>query len=1001
MPSQAANLTALRADGHQRNTYLSVMTGTAVLTATVSATPSNPDDDIAITIVSGSAASVKVGMRVVIETSGGAYKGTLHVRAAGTISSTNIPVREFSQAFVKVASGDTLIVYDDWYITDKLTSATSTFAPDNIAYTDQGSNPPPVVCSGGWWAGWLGSGGTVAIPFTGDTSYNLDPDTADTLTHSWSTSGGTFDNSAIANPTLTIAAAGKYLVTHTVTAANSKSRTQYIRIRVHDENDPPYEIVMPAPPTGDAELGWTCGVQLYEDASLDDIPDGAPVVVWIKEMINATTQSFGAAASGRSHIKCAGYLRRDTSAYVSSDGVHLVTFDIVSPLARLSELPGFSKAILYEASPDAWNEIKSLTVKRAMAQIVAFYTNLIEAGFDFIFDASFPDKTYSGFYLQKTTPIEQLRELADAVDSVIRCDRTGRLIVQRFLPYVPLASRGATTVTLALTTADLIEYDMTREHYRPTETFRCRGFTAGSSTSSNAPVFARWTGAAPGMGAQSDTAERLIVDSISDLYTRTGLRGAWNDKVYIDSDGVQRHAPSMTVRLPGSYDVFDFYHEYVEVDFSGNLRGVDPGDFLWFVESVSYENNEGTGATVLRLQAATAGEAGVDDPQPDEQDNNLPDFTLSDLLWDFLPFEPIPAPTTPVATKQIATFGAAGYLVRTNNFDNPSASGGPTWEQLSLGTLGTSGTYKSFTVDPFSSLYLATGSTVDGWIATGTGIYKIADIFATTPTVTLQHTFATAVGNSNGDYRILQSSRGTQNWVMCVSTDSGEVNFGTKVAYTTDGSTWTEVTINTNNNTVFFHYFPVIHLSEYTDGTAWVGVFTSASTGAIYKTTNYGASWSAWSPAATVGVHQGGWLHSPYASMDGTFFYTNRTGAGANALIRRVGGVETNVSPAPNFGVRTRRSIHSLDANQNIVAAIVTNDSDDRLYTSADGGVTWTQRQTGFAAYESLFVGSATYHIYWGNNAIAVSLDGGVTIDSRVGTGFGSPSLIDNICGGI
>src|SRR5690606_34289436 len=114
--------------------------------------------------------------------------------------------------------------------------------------------------------------------------------------------------------------------------------------------------------------------------------------------IGGVRQSFGAKASGRSHIKCMGYLRRARTGWDESEGRYYVTYDIVSALEMLRELPGFSKVFQHDQTPASWSEQKTLTHRRAWLYLALYYTNANEAGHDLVLDdGGMMDKAYSAF----------------------------------------------------------------------------------------------------------------------------------------------------------------------------------------------------------------------------------------------------------------------------------------------------------------------------------------------------------------------------------------------------------------------------------------------------------------------------------------------------------------------------------------------------------------------------------------------------------------------------
>lgn len=897
MPNQTSNQTALRGR-HRVGVYVSVMIGSVVLTGTVSATPASANAlNVAYTLVSGSEADVRPGMRVVVS-NGGLFKGFMSIRFAGTISSTNLPVREFSLGEVQVESGDTITVYDDLVLTDKLVAGDDSFAPDNTAYTDQNSNPAPVAVSGGWWAGWLGDDGTVDVPFAGSGSYTIDPDSVGTVTHAWACASGTWDDDTAANPTLTLTAAGKYLVFHEATdVSNGKTETQLIRVRVHDDADPPYDCELSGV-EGDPQSGFRTSFKLYENASLLSIPDGAPVVVWSQEWMDGDEQSYGAAVASRSHIICTGFFRRDrSSGDASGDNLE---FEIISPLARLAELPGFSKALERNQSPDTWQEVKTLTVKRGLIKLLRDYTNALEM-FDLIFDG-FDDADYVAFYLQKNNPYEQVRELADARDGRIICDRTGRFEVQGRLELSTLADRAAITITLTLTDDDIIDYEISREHNRVLETYRARGFTAGTDANAVQPAFAR-APASPARGNLSSTIEKLIVDNVSDLYARCALRMAWEDSVYFDADGVQQHAPSVRLTLFGNYaQVFQFYREWVQLDGMVNLRGVDLSDFRFIVQRVAVDYAGGTATTTLELRAETHAppEASVDDT-PEAETYVPPDLPIS--------FPPIVSTTPPlygsglgVNTGTIAVFDSTNGKVHiTTEFEVILASLNPAFTGYALGLTGT---LSGFVVRADSPKYLNGSGAVNGYIATISQVRPISDIFGAR---TLSTAYSYAAGAAVGYSQVhMQAERGNAAWALVsVYNDTGGVN-----AYrtTNGGASWSPESslpafydTNLPNNAATWK--PGLWLHASGDGRALTSAAAATANppGAdFWQTTDYGATWS---KVVTAGWAAGDWpcacIVKPLSRNDVVFhgFIDYVAPNILTKLYRIIGTTQTDISP--------------------------------------------------------------------------------------------------------
>ncbi len=993
MPDQSTHLPALRGR-HSGRVYVSVMTGSPVVTGTLSATPTLPALALSYTLTSGDPADVQPGMRVVITSPSGAPKGTLSVRYAGSITASSLPVREFAD--VSAAAGDTLTVYEDFLLTDKLVSGDAAFAPDGAAYVDQTSDPAPVAGSGGWWAGWNGTD----IPFTGGGSSTVDPDSGGALTHVWSAPGATFvsGTSTSADIALRYAAAGRYRVTHTVTdASNSQSATQHLRVRVHDWDDPPHECTLSSV-EGDVRDGFRATCALFENADLAALPDGAPVIVW------TDAEAYGSAAAGRSHIVCAGYLHRDRSRG-DADGDQ-IEFEVVSPLARLAELPGFSKALLSADAPTNWNEVRGLTVKRAIIQLLRDYTNALHL-FDLHFDG-FADAAYPAVYLQKSTPYEQVMELADARDARLTCDRTGRLEVARRLELTPLANRAAITTTITLTPDDVLDYEISREHGRTLETFRARGFTA----STQQPAFARYP-ASPGTGSASPVSERLIVDDAADLLMRCALRGAWENRAYVNAAGEQRPAPEVRLTMFGGYaHLFQFYREWVQVEGLTNLRGVDLAAFRWIPQRVRVDYADGTATTTLDLQAETAASGAVDDTPASTVSaaSDLP------VIYPSLLSVTQPHGANGFGSGTLAVFdGTHGQVHITTDFDRLPYGVTPTF---SAHGLSLSGTLATFAVRADSPRYINGSGAVDGYIATTSGARSIGDVFGAR---TLGAAYAYPDGAVIAARQVqLQTERGNPDWALVAAYyDTGGVNVYRTV---NGGATWSaEVSLpptydsNLPNNAATWE--PGLWLHPDGSGSALVSAadaVTNPPGAHLWQTSDYGATW-------TIGTAAGQWpcacIVKPLARADVVFHgYIELIGPNVSAGIRRsIGAAHVDITPTVGglrYGIgygggHAQRAIAVADNDPNAVVVVGYHAQSQQwgVFQSFNGlsaTPIWTPLVapgTGVTYRGAYYVNRETIYLYGDGGALALcqSANGAWTINALTVSGCGT---IVGICGG-
>lgn len=867
MPNQSANLASLRAGNHVSRTFMSIMTGSVIWSATVSATPTYPLFSIAVTTSSGSHTNAQRGYRVVVESSTGAYKGTLNIRAAGTISATAMPVRELTKGTANIVSGDVLKVYDDVLLADKLVRATDAFPPDDLTYSDQNSDPPPVVCSGGWWAGRLNASGNADVPFVGSTSYTIDPDSGGSVTHSWTAPSGTFQvgTSTSADPTVRWTTAGSYNVTHSVTdSGNSKSRAQYVRVRVHSDADPPYECVIENVDATE-ERGWAATIRVFDVLPLSVLPDGAPVCIWTEDTVDGTEIAYGSAAAGRSHILLNGYVRRDTQN-VNADNPEM-RFEIISPLAKLMEVPGFSKVMEYNQSPNNWTLIKSLTVKRAMVQLVAFYTWAIESGVDFTF-TGFSDAEYPLLYLQAQSPVMQLRELADSRDARMICLKHGQIDVQERPELTAIGSRSGMTTIVDLTSDDVLSegLEISREHYRPVMQLEARGFTKATTVAAATPLFSRWPGT-PGYGTENTTVERLIADTQASLNERAGRRGASADRIYQSSTSVMQHAPQLTLRLRGAYwRVMDFYREWVTLNYtaSSNMRGIDLTTMRWRITNISVAWEDLTAVTTLQLQAETNAEAGLTYyPPPDDTGLiDIPPFPYIPGPDETLP---LPIPEFPPGTNRppekfwavAVTPDAGGTIVNRTTAFNPVAQT-ISWETCDGNQLVGNGL--AGCSDPFNYRRK--------FVATTNGIYKTDDLWVSgTPTWTLVANNTTIWGYSWAYTSKMLMSVNKKGYIAALS--------GRSFAYSMDyGATWTQSYTDGYYKTVVSPTFALqeegdVALAERSPGVVFL---STPFNNPMRISKDYGATWNAM--PSVYGYIK---IFVPYTRSDGS---PNKAGTG-------------------------------------------------------------------------------------------------------------------------
>lgn len=1005
MPSQLANAVPIRASGYKIRCYASFVTGgTPVATGDVTFAPDDTavvKHDVQIDFDTGAWTDLAYGMEVVFTDAVGNFKGRTHIRYGGSITTGSIPVREYANATLLIEAGDRYAIYDEWRLHDKLVAANSLFPPDNLPYTDQGSNPPPVACSGGHYAGKLDAGQTYAtVLMTGSTSYTVDPDSGGSVTHFWTLpTGVTFAPGSAntdANPTLR-ATLGEYLIDHRVTdASNSKTTTQHVVVKVHDPANMPHQILW-TPDTATADSGFGGTVEILRGATTQAaIPDGGLCIIWGAETVNGQVVSYRNASPGRSHILCVGIVRRDLQEG-EPDGSRRVTFELVSPLQRLKELTSYSKVMEADATPDAWSQVKTLGVKRAIIQLIQFYTTLIEAGFDFTFDSAFIDYLYPAFYLQRATFYGQMEELAHGVDARATCDRTGRFSIHTDPRYIPEASRAAVTKTWTFAPRDVLGFSFSREQADSVEMMKVSGISGGAS--GNAPFFSVTPGASPGEAAGTPSRDRLILnpaDPQTDINARAGRFFAKEDAVYQNADGLKWRAFPLTLTLRGVYDFFDFSKEYV--NFSENIRNlardVDLTDFLFCLQSTSvgYDYERGTGTTTAVFDVVTNAAPGESYFPPDES-------------LTYPPYEyPSPQPTAVPSltntgilgrgTANLALFdtGANGYwLLRLADgavaFVSLTATGTPMLGNLIM-----------FIQDAFN--------TANGVIVTTTHAYRILN-FDDETVVDLDDQYAFRYTTN---YRSLQSERGDNGFFVCAShQDDGAVDIDRTL---NSGATWTLSEQDLGANWVGGAgdgVAPGCYVYAGASGKVVVSAFSTSSTGILKQSTDEGNTFSNVGTSTFIILTND--ITAPLQNESILYHGAPFNGGGYTGyrLGRTVGGVFTDVSPiygAEPYGPVQQFGVKVCDSDQRKILLVGQNRDQGTIkrgvFLSLDACANWRVLVTPDTTVQitgGTITADGTIFL-WGNALLWVSYDGGNTfLDKSAGLVAGGAGRICNIAG--
>lgn len=975
------------------------------------------------TVTVGAFGDISQNMTVLFGTTSGADDlGRQRVRKAAT--STVLYIGESSQGTrdgeVNPADNMFITVLNErriWAIPPRGDLSTKVLNKDYDATLVTGGRNfglrPGPLASGGCYKAAIVDSVTALATFKYDGTNSILVSPGSTLTsYAWDVIDGTITVGSASTSTITATfPVGRRYVKLTVTDSNGDAHTCYILTLALDPNHATWFPITDFEITEHLLLpeGAAMSFIVHEAVPPTTFVEGAAVIYFEQEYYNGVKGSL-AGPSGDEAVKFVGWVdtEREEPEATEQGIANGVEFRAISTSERMRRIQLLPQLGDNKTSPVLWSDFNTLTTTRFLLYLIYRHSTVLDVAQMIV--PNLTDIAMKALATAASTLYEQADELAKARAKRLTCDQRGIL---RLVDDPLLLDSGSRTSTVILDVGadDFSPIVLERERHPREYWIDGRGITTG--TSNNKPCFAIAPGKGPGQGAARSELAQQLVASQTELNSRTGHHYARVNAAWRPLD--------LAMYNTGDAGIDPAFMEWITVSVPAttNRRGRALTTQRCLPTQVNIEHSiDAIGGARKEVQVTafieTVGQPAqtvIIPPAPKLPAFEIPQVALYPTTnWDIVAGGQ-PAFQLHKGRKKMAMFDHIRTLYTTSDFDTPLAAGAPTWAAVDLGTVGPN-TFSNnacmFTVDPFSPLYLGSGTTVNGWLVTETGIYRITDVFGTVQ-ATLQHTFAVTTS-------ILYTSRtiiagwGLQNWVMVASYHGGlGLGNGTKIAYTTNGTTWTEVTVtsfeSTNTLTDDSSYAPGLHVSSRSPGTAYV--FAYPSTGAVdavlYKSADYGATWAlATDIAVNPGAFNGFNFHVPWDDNTNQKLSYHRYLNGANTDTRLYrtesdGTTLTDISPivggnkqVPNHGVW---SIYSCPENRRALLLVATQLAAfgiKSVYKSLDGGDNWTTLipTTSDPPYLKGAIGGDNQGVIylWGvGGAIAYSSDGGVTIESKKG----------------
>lgn len=250
---------------------------------------------------------------------------------------------------------------------------------DDIEYIDQNDHPGTLICMGSHRAANL-IDGHAYLDWSATGTVNTENAT---ITYSWSFGGGTPSSSTAQIPgTVQYNSAGHWTTSLTTTSVNGTVDVSYRHVSIYDLNSsqkhPIQHWGMSDIRGSRSEGGYSTSIWIKQGMTLDSqfanvlafLLPGALVVIYSDRYNSVTKEEV------RNQTEFVGYIKSESLEYDSVD--EIVKFEVGGIMDILSgiEIPGI--VVTSTAVPDAWVEMKDITMRKALWYFLRWHTTVLQ-----------------------------------------------------------------------------------------------------------------------------------------------------------------------------------------------------------------------------------------------------------------------------------------------------------------------------------------------------------------------------------------------------------------------------------------------------------------------------------------------------------------------------------------------------------------------------------------------------------------------------------------------
>lgn len=861
---------------------------------------------------------------------------------------------------------------------------------------------------------------TATFDFDCSASYTTDPAADGTFTPQWYVQDGNIISGGVNSTVITVeypvAAHDRYIQCQ-ITDNVGHVVIGYRLVMVKDKANADLISKFTIPNGTKRADGHTISLQVSSAIPFGTYPDGTEFLLRQRERYGtAQTGTLPVGQSDAEDMWFSGWLQSEQNTGEASKKGFIArsVLTLLDAAGRLKTLPGFPQVVDRKASPGRWEQMQAANIDRYVYYLLRWHSNALTRC-DFFWSGTLDTYGFSTLGSDGKSLWDQASERTQAITYALTCDKNGRLWMLPDPQLAPTAAQVSdfslpiparnTTPLLAILTSDWSSYRYAytrppRVHWNWGNAIQVT--TVDVDSLSDIPtLFCVAPGLSPNQGLSEQTSGAQLAISQNELDCREGNRIAVrmnNVLGYLETD----------IR-PGDAGYDPALMRYLSFTIDASTAGPRGRTFaapnlLPIEVNYSYDAQKGLRKPTLTLEAEDPiGQVAVLDPQPQIGQNQIPPT--------YPPFTPPPLidPNANILGSGTATLGFVaddGYFYYADI--RPVT---PIWYRIAISSLHSSpGTPDIFMINAFAP--------ANSVLISDTKAYQFLAMGSTSRSLANQHTFTWATL-----YRSMQSERRVNGFFAVISyrqsVDGAE---GTNVDASTDaGVTWT------THTSVFGTwggaanadgYRPGCYVSPHSAGLVFASGYTGAgvTTGAIYQSTDYGATWSRLNSFTFYNLASD--ITIPYQDTgDGTLYHGGAqlvTGVVQYRLYKSTSSSQADISPTvagTKYGPIAQFGVKTCDVDQNLVLCVgqdgAVGSPKRGVFLSRDRGATWTvliAPSTSVVFTACSFAGNDPNTIWlWGGGILWVSYDGGLNFKDLSGnlSTFTSPSIgrIENIAG--